>query len=303
MSNTLAIAHRELRSFFFSAVAYVVMALFTLVMGVLFTLMIFQTDRPASMELLFTLMIFVLVPTVPAISMRLISDEINRGTMETLKTSPVNDLEMIVGKWLGALGYYAAMLVPTFAFVAVIEGWADPDYGPIVSGYVGLLLVGAMMLAIGVFASALTRYQVIAFLITTSILAVLTIITMILPGFIVRRPGPLIDLAWSARLWTLLGLAGVSAMIGFAVYAATRAPISVIVAGVTTFVGLAAAWAVVMVVHTTDLADAVAHINIQKHYKDFTLGVVDLTNIVFFLSGTTLFLVLAAVVQESRRWL
>ena len=170
MRNTLAIAQRELSSFFFSPIAYVVIALFALLTGVFFVAFVFHTDQAAELRFLFSrVVVFVLIPIAPAVSMRLLSEELRSGTIETLMTAPISDLHVVLGKWLGALGFFAVLLSPTLAYVVVLEVWSNPDYGPILSGYIGLLLVGGLYLAIGAFASVLTRNQIIAFVLSVSI--------------------------------------------------------------------------------------------------------------------------------------
>lgn len=303
MRNTLAIAQRELRSYFFSAVAYVVTGLFVFLLALFFALFIFKTDQAAELRTLFSAFtIFVLVPTIPAISMRLISDELNRGTIETLMTSPISDLQVILGKWLGALGFFVVMLLPTLLFVVVLEVWSNPDYGPIVSGYVGLILVAAMMLAIGIFASALSPYQIIAFLVSVVIIVFFTVITLILPRVVGASTEPLVALAWSTRWWVLGAVALGSVAIGALVSMTTRSALGFVVTSLgAMFVG-AATWAMLTVLSARQLSQALAYINVSTHYNDFTKGLIDLSDIVFFLSGTALFLALATKALESRRW-
>lgn len=181
MRSTLAIARRELSSFFFSPVAYVVIALFLLLAGFMFLVYALRPGAPAELRYMFTAIVWALVLVAPAVSMRLISDELRSGTIEPLMTAPVSDTAVIVGKWLGAMGFYAAMLLCTGVFVGVLCIFSDPDFGPILSGYVGLLLVGGFYLAIGTFASVFSRNQIIAFLITGAFILLFTVVTWFLP--------------------------------------------------------------------------------------------------------------------------
>jgi ABC-2 type transport system permease protein len=176
MSNILAIARREVNSFFYSPIAYVVMAILAEIAGVYFLFSVFRTGEAATMRPLFSFLTWVLIAICPAISMKLVAEELRSGTVETLMTSPVSDAQVIVGKWLGALGFFAVALLPTLFFVGLLAVFADPDYGPIISGYVGLLLIGALYLAIGAFASVTTRNQIIAFLLTAFIILMITVV-------------------------------------------------------------------------------------------------------------------------------
>lgn len=181
MSNTLSIARRELSSYFFSPIAYVVMCVFLLLSGLLFLSTTFAPGSPAELRYLFEALVWVLIAVAPAISMKLVADELRSGTIETLMTSPVTDTQVILGKWLGATLFYAAALVPTLIFVVLLATWSAPDYGPVFSGYLGLLMVGGLYLAIGTFASVMTRNQIIAFLITVFVILLFTVVTYFLP--------------------------------------------------------------------------------------------------------------------------
>ncbi len=118
--------------------------------------------------------------------MRLISDEVRTGTLERLMTSPVSDAAVVVGKWLAAVAFLVVLLAPLLVQAAVLEWFADPDPGPIATGFVGLVLVGGLYLAIGVAASAATENQVIAFLLTVFVICMFTFLLFFLPeqGFV-----------------------------------------------------------------------------------------------------------------------
>ncbi|MBI1368205.1 MAG: ABC transporter permease subunit [Planctomycetes bacterium] len=190
MNNTLAIARRELSSFFFSPIAYVVMAVFALLSGLFFLAApngSFAPGEPAQMRHAFFWLVWVLIAIVPAISMRLVSEELRMGTIEPLMTSPISDVEVILGKWLGGLSFFVVLLVPTFVFVALLAIWGKPDYGPIFTGYLGMLLVGGLYMAIGTLASVLTRNQIIAFLLTVFLILLLTVVTYFVPSYLPVR--------------------------------------------------------------------------------------------------------------------
>jgi ABC-2 type transport system permease protein len=95
--------------------------------------------------------------------MRLVAEERKTGTIEVLATSPVTDAQVIVGKFLGCLGFYAAMLATTFIYPIILRSVGKPEMGPIISSYLGMLLFGASFVAIGLLASALSKSQVVGF--------------------------------------------------------------------------------------------------------------------------------------------
>jgi len=163
LSATRAVAMREFASYFRVPLGWVVIALFTLLSGVLFAITL-EPGAPASLRAFFGLATWTMLFVAPAVSMRLLSEEARAGTLEILTTSPVTSASVALGKYLGACGFLVAMLAPTLVYVGALEAVADPDYGPVLSGYLGLLLSGMVYLAVGLLASALTASQTSAFL-------------------------------------------------------------------------------------------------------------------------------------------
>lgn len=175
MKNIWAITLRELKAYFVSPIAYVVGALFLVAMGYLFALILINT-REASLRHLFSNMIFVLLIVAPALTMRLLAEEQRLGTIELLLTAPVHDWQVVLGKFLGSLILFVTMLLaPTLYYVLILQVFGPPDYGPILTGYLGFVLIGAAYLAVGVFGSSLTQNQIIAFFIGLVILLLLWI--------------------------------------------------------------------------------------------------------------------------------
>ncbi len=180
MRQIFLIAQRELSALFFSPIAYMVIGLFALGTTLIF-LLYFDAGQPATLGTTFSGLIWLMILLVPAISMRLISEEFRSGTVELLMTAPLSDTQVIVGKWLGAVCFFAALMLPLIVLWGVLELNGSPDWGPILSGLLGLLMVGGLYLAIGTFASATTENQIIAFLITVFIICLLTIALFFLP--------------------------------------------------------------------------------------------------------------------------
>ncbi len=162
MRNVWTITSRELNSYFVSPVAYVVSAAFLLISGVLFSL-ILNSTMDASLRGTFSNITFIMILIAPVLTMKLLAEEQRMGTLELLLTSPVHDWEVVVGKFLGSLILFAMMLLaPTLLYVVLLTAFGSPDYGPILSGYLGVLLLGGAFLSIGVLSSSLTQNQVVA---------------------------------------------------------------------------------------------------------------------------------------------
>jgi ABC-2 type transport system permease protein len=175
LNRSFVIARRELSSYFFSPLAYVAMVLFLIAAGFSFW-DDFQPGQPAAMRAIFEYMIWLLVFIVPILSMGLLSQEFATGTVETMMTAPVNDTEVVLGKFFGSFAFFAILLAPTLLYVLLLRLYSKPDYGPIFCGYAGLLLVGALFTAIGLFCSSLTKSQVVAAVTAAAILVIVTVV-------------------------------------------------------------------------------------------------------------------------------
>lgn len=166
MSASLAIASREFLSMFRLPVGWVVTALYLAIAGLVFGLVVLEPGGAASLRAFFSVSGWLLLPVVPAISMRLMSEELRSGTIEPLLTAPVSDWSVALGKYLGGAMFLVAMLAPTLVYVGVLFAVADPapDPGPIIAGYATLLLTGLLYLSAGLFFSSLTSSQTLAYL-------------------------------------------------------------------------------------------------------------------------------------------
>lgn len=238
MNHVITIAKREITSLFFSPIAYVVIALFALGSSLIF-FNSFAPSMPASMQGTFQGLVWLMILLLPGISMRLISDEFHSGTIELLMTSPLSDTELVLGKWLGAMGFFITLFIPTLLLVGVIEMFGNPDYGPLLTGYIGLLLVGGFYLAIGTFASAISQNQIISYMLTVFTICLFT----------------------------------------FVIFLLSRA----------SFIPPA-------------LQQAMQFMFVNGHFEDFGKGVLDLSRVIYFVSGMAFFLFLAVKLVESKRW-
>ena len=164
LPNVGPIYRRELRSYFNSPIAYVVILVFLAVIGWFFSSNLFLMNI-ASMRVVFELVPLVFLFFVPAVTMRLLAEEKKSGTLELLTTKPVRDVEIVLGKFLAAWTLLVAALVPTLIYLVTLAVLGSPDLGAVAAGYLGLLLMGGVYIAIGLFASSLTENQIIAFIV------------------------------------------------------------------------------------------------------------------------------------------
>jgi ABC-2 type transport system permease protein len=237
MTRTLAIARRELSSYFYSPIAYVALVLFLLASAVAFW-DDFQPGQPAEMRHIFQWMVWLLVFIVPVLSMGLLAQERATGTIESLMTAPVHESDVVIGKFLGSLAFFLVLVGPTVLYAVMLSLYGQTDKGAIASGYLGIVLVGALFISIGLFCSSLTRSQVVAAVTSSALLFVATIVP-----------------------WWIAGKATLS---GF--------------------------WR------------GVTEQCVFRRYEDFSKGVIDTGNLVFFVAATAIFLFLTVKIMESRRW-
>jgi ABC-2 type transport system permease protein len=177
MSNTLAIARKELRSYFTSPIGFVMIGLFAIVYGFFYITMLKFFDRQSLQFMagggatdvneqlirpLFSNVQVILLFILPLITMRTYAEEKRSGTIELLLTSPVTDLEIVAGKFLGAMGLIVAMLLVTLPHIGVLFAFGNPEWKPVVTTYLGFLLMSACFVSVGLFISSITRNQIIA---------------------------------------------------------------------------------------------------------------------------------------------
>ncbi|HEV8230999.1 MAG TPA: ABC transporter permease [Thermoanaerobaculia bacterium] len=169
MNKFLAIVGREWRAYFFSPLAYVILAAFLLMNGLIFSAIIAFLNAPGApkgqaLPFLFTNTYFWIFNlfVVPIITMRLFAEERKTGTFETLVTSPVSDTTVVLGKFTGALGFFLTLWAPTLVYVWILRSQTPIDLGPVAAGYLAITMIGAYFLSIGTFASTLTKNQIIA---------------------------------------------------------------------------------------------------------------------------------------------
>ena len=181
MHNALTIARREFAGYFNGPVAYIVICLVLIALGVFFWPQFFL-NGVASLRDMFHLLGLILLFAAPAMSMGLIAEERRTGTIEILITMPVQDWEIVVGKYLGVLGLFGVMMLLTLPYAITVYIFGqNMDWGPVVTGYVGVLLYGGSMIAIGLMASSFTSNQLVAFFIGLAICLFFWVIHLFVP--------------------------------------------------------------------------------------------------------------------------
>jgi ABC-2 type transport system permease protein len=168
MSTTTTVAKREIRAYFNSPVAYIVVTVFMLIVGYLYWSQLFL-ERQTELRYYFNLTPLVFTFIIPAITMRLLAEEKGAGTLEMLITMPVRDWEVVLGKFLAGMTMLAAIVGMTMFYGLTLAILGPIDRGPMLTGYLGLLLMGGAYIAIGVMASSLTRNQIVAFILAFAI--------------------------------------------------------------------------------------------------------------------------------------
>lgn len=168
MKQAVHIFKKEFRTYFVSPIAYIVISIFLLVTGWFFFTTFFLYNQ-ANLRNFFSLLPIIFSFVVPAVTMRLFSEELNVGSYEILLTMPVTFLDVVVGKFLSAVAFIAVMIAPTLSYPITVSFLGELDWGPVAGGYLGAVLLGASFSAIGLFASSLTRNQIIAFIIGMAI--------------------------------------------------------------------------------------------------------------------------------------
>lgn len=187
MQNIWAILKKELKLYFNSPIAYIVITVFLMITGWFFSSTLFIVNE-ANLRSVFGAIPMIFIFVVPAITMRLVAEEKRSGTIELLMTMPVKDWEVILAKYGASLVLLVVSVLLTLAYLITISALGDVDPGPIIGGYLGLILMGGVFLAIGLFASSLSKNQVVAYIISFIIIFILVMLDKILvfvPDFLV----------------------------------------------------------------------------------------------------------------------
>lgn len=186
MVNVPVIARRELNAYFLSPMAYIVLTGFALAHGVFFSIFLSGAGGPIDPDTTVLrclwLTLYLLLPAAPIVTMRLMSEEENTGAIQSLLTTPVSDAEVVLGKYMGALIFTLVMVVPVAFEVGFLAYVAEIDWGVVASGSLGLFLLIAQFVAIGLLCSALTRVQFASAIMSLVILLGLFFVWLLLRG-------------------------------------------------------------------------------------------------------------------------
>ncbi len=179
MKQIKTIAIKEFKDYFISPIAYIVISLFLIVTGWFFFSTFFIFDR-ADLRDFFSLLPIIFSFIIPAVTMRLFSEEKNIGSYEILLTMPVSFTDIALGKFFAATMFTASMLIPTLSYPLFISLIGQVDPGPVIGGYIGSIFLAAAYCSLGIFASSLTRNQIVAFIIGAALCFTLTILDKLL---------------------------------------------------------------------------------------------------------------------------
>lgn len=235
MQNILTITGKELKSFFISPVAYIIIVVFLAITGWFFTSTLFVGGF-VTLRGVLDIIPFIFLFFIPAISMRSISEEKKSGTIELLLTKPITDMEIVLGKFFSVLGLAIITLIPTIVYVFMLTLLGTVDLGAIASAYIGLILMSALYISIGIFASSLTENQVVAFI--------------------------------------------VSFLLVFALFMMNK----------------------ILIFLPASLASILEYISTDSHFSSIARGVIDSRDIVYYISGISIFLLLTKLSLGSRKW-
>lgn len=175
MKQTFNITKKELREYFSSPVAYIVIGVFALMIGVYFSRNVF-VDNQANLRKLFEFIPLIWIIIIPALTMRSFAEELKNGTLEVLMTLPVTKLQIIFGKFFSNLVIAFFMLLTTLPAFITVNYMGNPDIGQTATAYLGLLLVASVYIIIGLAISVNSKNQIIAFIISSFLLAILYLV-------------------------------------------------------------------------------------------------------------------------------
>ncbi len=289
----LAVFRRELKAYFTSPIGFIFMGFFILISGVFFALTFLLNPAPARYIGLLSSLTLIFLFLVPILTMRLLTEETRQKTDQLLITSPLTVTGIVVGKYLAAIGVFFLTLVVTFLYPVIMSffalgglGWAE-----IVGGYIGFFLLGSCFIAVGLFFSSLTDNQLVAAMETFAALLMI----WILDGISASVP--------SSAQSGLVFLAILAAFLMLLVFFATRSAIA------TAATGVAAAAALLLLYFFSRglfeglIAKVLAWFSLLKRYNDFTLGILNLSPIVYYISFCGAFVFLTVRMIEKRRWM
>jgi len=185
MSRFAALLLKEQKALFSSPIAYAVIAVFLFVMGYTFTTVLFLNKIATLLHIFFQGSVLLLL-MVPVVTMRAFAEERKTGTLELLLTAPVREVDIVLAKFTGSMTVVAIMIALSTAYAVVLGLYATPDWGPIYSGYLGLVLLGSALVAVGLLVSSLTANQIVAAVVCLGLFLLLWMIDSL--GYLLPDP-------------------------------------------------------------------------------------------------------------------
>jgi len=285
----LAMFQKELRSYFTSAIGYIFIGTFLLITGIFFTMYNLLSASPSynyTLQSLITIFLFI----IPVLTMKIISEETKTKTDQLLFTSPLKIADIIVGKYLAALAIFTISLLITVIYPIILSTFGTIYASEILSGYIGIYLLGATLIAIGLFVSSLTESQVASAVICFGVLLFIFLIDNIEQALPSTRNASIVFVLIMVAIFSLF------------VYFSTK---NIYAATVSTLVGLSVTITSYLVKKEAFdglLQKVFGWFSLIKRYTLFSQGVLSLNSVVYYLSFIAAFIFLTIRVVDKRRW-
>ncbi len=285
----LAILKRELKTYFLTPVGYIFMGFFLLISGFFFAFGNLFQGSPNYNSMLATIT-FVFMILVPILTMRLLAEETRQKTDQLLLTSPLRVTHIVLGKYLAAVAVFLLTVAVTFIYPIILSFFGSIAIAEIISGYIGFLLLGASFIAVGLFVSSLTENQVVAAVVTFSLL----LLFWIMDGLHQFLPNTTI----SGMVFISLLLFGLV----FIIYRSTKNLFTTILTGSIGVIAIVIGYFSNKLLYDGLILKFIDRLSLLKRFEPFTSGNLSLGPIVFFLSFITFFIFLTIQMIEKRRW-
>lgn len=287
-----AVFKRELRAYFSSPIGYVVVGLFVALSGVFFAATNLLGASSEYNGILGT-MAFIFLFLVPILTMRLLTEETRQHTDQMLITSPLSVTAIVLGKYFAAVAVYLITLLVTVSFPVIMSFFAllGLEWWKILGGYIGLFLLGASFIAVGLFFSSLTESQIVAAIATYTALLVMWIIDALIS---------MVPTGWLYGLGFVIIVAAVLALI---VWLSTRNLIATAVTAVLLGGAIAAVAVLQQSLYDGLIAKVMAWFSLLKRYEDFNYGILGLSPVVYYLSFCAVFVFLTVRMIDRKRWM
>lgn len=289
----LAVFRRELKAYFTSPIGFIFMGFFILISGVFFALTFLLNPSPARYIGLLSSLTLIFLFLVPILTMRLLTEDTRQKTDQLLITSPLTVTGIVAGKYLAAVGVFFLTLVVTLVYPLIMSFFAlgGLAWAEIVGGYIGFFLLGSCFIAVGLFFSSLTDNQLVAAMETFAALLMIWILDGISASVPASAQSGLVFLAILAAFLMLL------------VFFATRSAIATAATGVIAAIALLLLYLFARGFFEGLIAKVLAWFSLLKRYNDFTLGILNLSPIVYYISFCGAFVFLTVRMIEKRRWM